>query len=77
MKAFTQHPNSVGESYLQHMRVSFGFGGRMFVAAIGCFLHGLFPFLCVRTGSRAIHDLNHNMVENRDRREAPCGKDGG
>ncbi|MEP3889232.1 MAG: DUF6356 family protein [Hellea sp.] len=72
MKAFTKHPNSVGESYFQHMRVSFGFGGRMFVAAVGCFLHGIFPFLCVKTGSTAIHSLNHNLVENRDRRDAPC-----
>lgn len=72
MKAFTEHPNSVGESYFQHMRVSFGFGGRMFVAAMGCFLHGIFPFLCVKTGSTTIHNLNHNMVEQRDRRQAPC-----
>ncbi len=66
MKAFTEHPKSVGETYFQHMRVSFGFGGRMFVASMGCFLHGIFPFLCVRTGSKAIVELNHNMVAHRD-----------
>ena len=74
MKAFTKHPNSVGESYFQHMRVSFSFGGRMFVAAIGCFLHGIFPFLCVKTGSKTIQSLNHNMVEQRDKRVVPCNE---
>lgn len=66
MKAFTEHPNSVGETYFQHMRMSFRFGGRMLLASIGCFLHGLFPFLCVKTGSKAIIDLNHHMVTHRD-----------
>ena len=66
MKAFTEHPNSVGETYLQHMRMSFSFGGRMLLASIGCFLHGIFPFLCVKTGSKAITQLNHHMVTHRD-----------
>lgn len=73
MKAFTEHPESVGESYFEHMRTSFGFGGRMFVASIGCMLHGIFPFLCVKTGSKTIVKLNHNMVAHRDKRKTPCG----
>ena len=72
MKAFTEHPESVGETYFQHMRASFGFGWRMFAASLGCFLHGIFPFLCVKTGSKTIHALNLNMVLNRDKREAAC-----
>ncbi len=72
MKAFTEHPKSVGETYFQHMRTSFSFGGRMLAAGVGCFLHGLFPFLCVRTGSKAIGTLHHTMVTNRDASKSPC-----
>lgn len=72
MKIFTEHPNSVGETYFQHLRVSFGFGSRMLLAALGCFLHGLFPFLCVKTGSKTITTLNHTMVTHRDKSLVPC-----
>jgi hypothetical protein len=29
----------------------------MALGALGCFVHALFPFLCVRTGSRTIDQL--------------------
>lgn len=69
MKAFTQHPQSVGESYFSHMATSFSFGGRMFMASFGCMLHGIFPFLCVKTGSKTIKTLHHTMVTHRDKRD--------
>jgi len=72
MKAFTEHPKSVGETYFQHMRMSFGFGGKMFLASIGCILHGIFPFLCVKTGSSTINDLHHDMVTHRDKCKRRC-----
>ena len=71
MKLLTEHPASVGESYFQHMRSSFSFGVKMLTAAMGCFLHGIFPFLCVKTGSVAITNLHDSMVTNRDKQ--PCG----
>jgi hypothetical protein len=72
MKAFTEHPESVGETYFQHMGVSFRFGSKMLVASLGCFMHGIFPFLCVKTGSKTVNKLHHNMVTHRDKRVAPC-----
>lgn len=74
MRAFTEHPESVGETYFEHLRASFGFGSRMLVASLGCFLHGLFPFLCTKTGSKTIGTLHHTMVTHRDKRTLPCGK---
>lgn len=71
MKAFTEHPASVGENYVEHMGTSWSFAGRLFLASIACFLHGLFPFLCVKTGSSTIKDLHKRMVTHRDRRD-PC-----
>jgi hypothetical protein len=64
---FTDHPASVGESYLQHLWAAAGFGSRMVVAGFACLIHGLLPFLFERTGSRAIAELNTRMVDQRRR----------
>jgi hypothetical protein len=65
---FTEHPASVGESYFQHLAHALGFAARMFVGSLACFVHAVFPFLCVKTGSKCITELHDCMVTNRDRR---------
>ncbi len=65
IRSFTEHPASVGESYGEHLSRATYFGARMVLAGFACLLHGLLPFLCVRTGSRAIAELNDRMVLNR------------
>ena len=41
LKRFTDHPASVNETYLQHMGMAFGFGGRMLVGALACLVPSL------------------------------------
>lgn len=65
IRAFTEHPASVGESYTQHLFRAVYFGVRMVFAGIACLVHGVLPFLFVRTGSRAIAELNDRMVVSR------------
>lgn len=74
-RAFTEHPTSVGESYGQHMGQAVCFGGRMILAGIACLVHGFLPFLFVRTGSRAIADLNDRMIASRRRTVVPITTD--
>ena len=62
---FTAHPATVGESYGEHLVTATAFGGRMMLAGIACMLHGLLPFLFVRTGSRAVSELNAQLVARR------------
>jgi len=62
---FSEHPNSVGETYREHMECAFGFGFRMIAAGLACMVHGIIPFLFVRTGSTAIRMLHHDMVTSR------------
>ena len=69
IRAFTEHPASVGESYTEHLFRALCFGMRMVFAGVACVVHGVLPFLFVRTGSRAIAELNDRMVVNR--RSAP------
>ena len=65
IRAFSEHPASVGESYSEHLFRAVYFGTRMVFAGVACLVHGLLPFLFVRTGSRAIAELNDRMVVNR------------
>ena len=77
-KLFTEHPASVGESYLEHLAAAAGFSMRLFAGALACLVHAIFPFLCVRTGSGIIRTLNDRMVVNRVAQEpvAPDQTDG-
>lgn len=60
-KDFTKHPESIGETYLEHMwcciRTSFSLACIIFVLII----HGIFPFLFEKTGSSLISELHCNM----------------
>ena len=69
-RAFTEHPETVGETYLEHMGSAWSFAGGMLVGAAACFLHGIAPFAFQKTGSQRIATLYDRMVLNR-RRHAP------
>lgn len=72
LKPFTEHPASVGESYGEHLVMAGGFGVRMILGGFACLLHGLLPFLFVRTGSAQIAQLHDTMVANRRRKPMPA-----
>ena len=58
---FTRHPDSVGESYLEHMWQAGAFGMRMLALAIVSFVHAVLPFVFEDTASRAIADLHKKL----------------
>lgn len=63
--SFTEHPNSVGENYIQHMLVSFSFSLLMIKGFFVCFIHALLPFCFKKTGSNMIKDMHERMLINR------------
>ena len=63
--SFTEHPASVGETYLEHLAMALSFAVPMMLGAMACLVHAFLPFLCERTGSAAIAALNERMVRNR------------
>ncbi|MFH5926089.1 DUF6356 family protein [Roseomonas xinghualingensis] len=67
--SFTEHPASVGETYVEHMHTAAWFGWRMLLGSLACFVHALLPFLFTRTGSATITQLHDRMVVNRVRAE--------
>ena len=51
---FTEHPAGTGETYGQHLWFTLTMAVRFFYAGGAIFVHGIFPFLCVRTASNEI-----------------------
>lgn len=68
MRLLTDHPASVGETYLEHMGQATSFGTAMILAGIACLIHGLIPGWFISTGSNTIKRLNERMVVNRRRK---------
>jgi Family of unknown function (DUF6356) len=64
-RLFTEHLESVGETYGEHMVRASCFGGRMVLAGMACMVHALLPFIFVRTGSQAIDELHARMRATR------------
>lgn len=73
-RLFTEHPSSVGETYLEHLCAATGFAITMVLGGIACFLHALFPFAFVRTGSECITRLHERMVLKRNRHAAAAAR---
>ncbi|MEO0392000.1 MAG: DUF6356 family protein [Pseudomonadota bacterium] len=56
-RLFTSHPQSVDETYIQHLFFAAKFSGLLFLAGGAALVHALFPFLCERTASRIVGTL--------------------
>ena len=63
---FTRHPQEVGEGYFEHMGVATRVGLQLAGGAVACFVHAVFPFLCVTTGSRTIERLHRRIHKRAD-----------
>jgi hypothetical protein len=64
-RLFREHPESVGESYLEHLSQAAYFGLRMLVAGLACLIHAVLPCVFKTTGRTAISELHTKMVLHR------------
>ncbi|HEV2566109.1 MAG TPA: DUF6356 family protein [Microvirga sp.] len=61
-RLFTDHPESVGESYFEHMNVALSFAGPLLAAGLAALVHAFLPFLFLTTASRTVKRLHARMV---------------
>ena len=59
---FTEHPNSVDETYFEHMKVAAHFSKELFGAAMCCAIHAVFPWRHCTTGSSKVKELHAEMT---------------
>ncbi|HUI34255.1 MAG TPA: DUF6356 family protein [Stellaceae bacterium] len=69
--SFSEHPASVGESYIEHLQKASGFAFSMIRGGIACLVHAVLPFLFTHTGSGVIRSLHDKMVVNRRAQMVP------
>jgi len=62
---FTEHPASIGETYLVHLGHAGRFALQMMMGGGACLVHSVLPFLFADTASRVIAQLHQQMVVNR------------
>ena len=67
---FTAHPRDVGESYLEHAAFACRYGVKMTLGGIAALVHGVFPFLFQKTGSRITRELNDTLEQSTARARA-------
>ncbi|WP_439155465.1 DUF6356 family protein [Yoonia sp.] len=59
---FLDHPATVNETYLGHMRFAFGFSFWLAVAAVAALVHAIVPALCETTASRILMRLHGRIM---------------
>jgi hypothetical protein len=69
-RLFLDHPASVDETYREHLGAASGYGTRLILAGLACFIHGLLPCCFTRTASDQIRMLNRDMDSRRAGRPA-------
>ena len=75
-RLFTEHPDSVGESYVEHMGVALSFAGSLALASLAAFVHAFLPFLCVTTASATIKRLYARMTNRAPKPARSMASDG-
>lgn len=61
-KAFTDHPASVDETYVEHFGVATSFARRLGVATVKAMIHAVIPGLCCTSVSATIRELNDEII---------------
>lgn len=59
---FTEHPHSIGETYLQHFIFASRFALGMIIGGLACLLHAIFPFVFKNTGSNYLLSMTQDFA---------------
>ena len=65
---FTDHPSSVDETYVEHMRVALSVSRQLAVASGQAVVHAFLPWVCCTSASAKITEL-HEMITSGARGE--------
>jgi hypothetical protein len=63
--SFTEHPNKLGETYLQHLLFALIFCSKITIAFVACLIHAFFPFILKNTGGNIINNLSETINNRR------------
>ncbi|MEM8728863.1 MAG: DUF6356 family protein [Pseudomonadota bacterium] len=61
-RIFVDHPQSVDESYFEHLRFAGWFASRLFAAGGAALVHALIPCLFEKTAGRMVHQMHDRLT---------------
>jgi hypothetical protein len=61
-RLFLDHPHSVDETYLEHMRFALTFAFWLIVAGLAALAHAFIPAVCETTASRILRRLHARVT---------------
>lgn len=61
-RIFIDHPQSVDETYFEHMRFAGWFAARLLVAGSAALIHAVIPCLFEKTASRMIYKMYARLM---------------
>jgi hypothetical protein len=64
-RIFVDHPQSVDETYLEHMRFAGWFASRLLAAGGAALVHAIVPCLFEKTASNLIKDMHLRLTSRR------------
>jgi hypothetical protein len=70
-KLFTDHPNEMGESYIDHLFCASIYGVRMVLAGFAAIIHSIFPFLFQTTASDLAKEITGDVRTRKSELQAP------
>ena len=63
---FTKHPNSVGETYLEHMKIALNTAIKIQLVVFIILTHALCPFLFEHTASDKLNKITKGLQHRRN-----------
>ena len=63
---FTRHPNSVGETYLEHMNKAVDTAIKIQLVIFILLTHAVFPFIFEHTASDKLYKITKSLQQRRD-----------
>jgi hypothetical protein len=69
-RIFTNHPESIGETYTEHLLFASLNGLKLMFAGLACIIHSIFPFVFVYTASRTMQNVNEKMAARKKEKES-------
>lgn len=66
---FNQHPNSVGETYFEHISNALYYSFMSAIASILLLIHAIFPFVLQGHGAKIVKHIYDEMSKNKRRRQ--------
>ena len=64
---FTKHPQSIGESYVEHLQFASYCGFRLTLAGLACIIHSVFPFVFSTTASDMMQTITMEIQTRKNK----------